>query len=576
MARPTNVKPDEKVWLVKSAGIVLGPYSWFDLVKVITSRQISLIDEIRDPWSRWGFIRENSQMQEIVKKVRDLDSEAKDEKTSTSEPTAVDITITEDITPIPVIPKDLLAQRKSEPAKAEIKKHYGHEQDNKVQQHITKSRDQWRPLFWGAALVMVGLTIILYFVNRMDAPKSLSADDYIRLARHHRNLGVYTKALSFYRKAENIQPLDFSTRVQMIPLLLVVDNQVVEARRWLDEITKQGPVDPKIRPELDNLRGLSYLKQGNYKMAEEEFKKALGSDGQYFPAITNLVASQIMQKKYSEVVQAITDLEKTGLHSQVLELMRANSLLFQTSGKDEAKLKEQRKYSISSIEAVINNSPDFKAESYLILAALYTTLGDNDKTIQMIQKLLDEVPDRMKDIILELHTDYSFLGWEHLKPVCELLTKDRMGIYEFTALDSYCLFERNDFVTANEKLSKLREQQPTEKRWMNLQAYYLMSAGRGSEAAALVKNFTSEEYKLMNLVKGILCLEEKDLRCAETSFQSTLNKDKNEVIAYWGQAQVLLERNQKEAAKQMVRSGLVVSPNYRPLVELKEELLNEL
>ena len=50
----------EKKWIIKSENQILGPYNFDQIVDLIRKGQISLIDEIRDPETRWLYIRENT------------------------------------------------------------------------------------------------------------------------------------------------------------------------------------------------------------------------------------------------------------------------------------------------------------------------------------------------------------------------------------------------------------------------------------------------------------------------------------------------------------------------------------
>jgi tetratricopeptide (TPR) repeat protein len=553
-----QVKPNEKVWLVKSAGQVLGPYSWLELADSIGSRQISLIDEVRDPWSRWGFVREHAQLKDLVNKIRSDDLNRK-EDTSTADRTDHEITITQEITPVPEF--DSATKSSVE------KKHYADGKDKKIQKQLKLSLARWKLGVWVVASFVLIAVGISFYQNNLNAPRVLSAEDYLRLARQHRALGAYAKSLSFYRKAETLQPLDFSTRMQMIPLLLVVDNQILEARRWLDEIEKQGTVNATVKAELNNLRGLSYLKEGNLSKAEEEFKKSLSSQSQYGPAITNLVSTHLLEKKYSEVSSECNDLEKSGINTQVLILVQAISLL---SDKNQNANDEAR--SVEKIEKLLKSKLDFRAESLLILTALYRSAHKADKEVATLKQLLDEVPDRMKDMNIDLQTDAQVLGWDQLQNICHSEIEGKSEQPEYQALDSFCLMAKGDSVAAIDSLSRLRQRQPTEIKWINLQSYFFKQLGRNSEASVLVKNFSGTELKLMNLVKGALCLDEKDLRCSESAFQAALFKDPMEVIAFSGLASIHLERNQKETAKEFASKGLTISPNYRPLLELMEEI----
>ncbi len=66
---------NNKKWLIKSENKILGPYNFEQVENLIFKKQISLIDEIRDPDTRWLYIRENPEFKNVINDVRaQLDS----------------------------------------------------------------------------------------------------------------------------------------------------------------------------------------------------------------------------------------------------------------------------------------------------------------------------------------------------------------------------------------------------------------------------------------------------------------------------------------------------------------------
>ncbi|MFN8945321.1 MAG: hypothetical protein ACK5WZ_11950, partial [Pseudobdellovibrionaceae bacterium] len=59
-----------KEYLVKSSSKVMGPFSEEELVELLIHNQISLLDEIKKPYSRWIYLREDKHFREVIEKVR--------------------------------------------------------------------------------------------------------------------------------------------------------------------------------------------------------------------------------------------------------------------------------------------------------------------------------------------------------------------------------------------------------------------------------------------------------------------------------------------------------------------------
>src|SRR3989338_1479317 len=74
-----------KNWLVKSSTKILGPFTREEVMVLLTRRQITIIDEVRQPEGRWNYIRQNRHFKEVVKTLRyEQDHSKEDTMTSTS------------------------------------------------------------------------------------------------------------------------------------------------------------------------------------------------------------------------------------------------------------------------------------------------------------------------------------------------------------------------------------------------------------------------------------------------------------------------------------------------------------
>ncbi|MGZ3725383.1 MAG: hypothetical protein ACXWQQ_06270 [Pseudobdellovibrio sp.] len=72
----------EKKWLIKSENKILGPYNFDQIIDLLRKKQISVIDEVRDPETRWLYVRENNEFKNIVEEIRkEIDSRQESTKT---------------------------------------------------------------------------------------------------------------------------------------------------------------------------------------------------------------------------------------------------------------------------------------------------------------------------------------------------------------------------------------------------------------------------------------------------------------------------------------------------------------
>ena len=62
---------NNKTWLVKSAGSILGPFNSDEVEAELRSKRIVVIDEIKSSQERWKFIRECPDFQNLIATLRD-------------------------------------------------------------------------------------------------------------------------------------------------------------------------------------------------------------------------------------------------------------------------------------------------------------------------------------------------------------------------------------------------------------------------------------------------------------------------------------------------------------------------
>src|SRR5437868_11834484 len=116
-----------KNWLVKSSTKILGPFTREEVMILLTRRQITIIDEVRQPDGRWSYIRENRYFKEVVKSLRyEQDHSKEDTMTSTATVGTASITKTEpgsvsdEFTPTPITPTKSPPPRAQKPTLKDV------------------------------------------------------------------------------------------------------------------------------------------------------------------------------------------------------------------------------------------------------------------------------------------------------------------------------------------------------------------------------------------------------------------------------------------------------------------------
>ena len=211
---------DER-WLVKSSGRVLGPFTLEELIQHLRARTLSIIDEVRDPNTRWSFVREHPLLREVVRQLRNEQDEGPDNTqttfvgTATSRTTTVSITETNsqegELTPNPSRAgtsggvgdaRPINATERTIKSPFGSSNSYGSLSDTRVQKKVEKRRSFLRNVLllglFGVLLFGLG-----YFYNQKKNKGAAldQAKHALTMAREQTRYGQYEKGLGYMAKA---------------------------------------------------------------------------------------------------------------------------------------------------------------------------------------------------------------------------------------------------------------------------------------------------------------------------------------------------------------------------------------
>lgn len=567
-----------KVWLVKSAGLILGPYTMDELIEALQQRQVTIIDEVRDPRSRWSFIREHAQFAHIVQLLREQQSQAKEDtgtmsvtnKTQTD--TSTDPSLQRDeVTPSPVsVPSPAPSSRseilempavyESKPASAT----YAFKNDEKIRHRMQKTKSNYTVWAWVICLLIVASAAGSYKVFRHETPTSLGFDDCVRLAKYNQELGIYDRALEYYKKAEAIHSLDASLRTKMAFLLMVVEDQNVAARQIFENLQAKNPSD-----ELDRLVALSYLREGRLSEAQKRFETLIHKNPQDQVSQENLLMVEILQGQFQMAYDKLSLMFRDGVKDPLL-IVYKSMVAYHLFGadKDRAKLTS----ALEDLQRYISEYQDYKIEIQMLMAGLQNKLGNEAGVTEDIKKMMTECPDLTRDHIHGETINREILSWSYLSNICDLLVQKNGATALSMGLKSYCAYQRHDMKTSLDLVEKARNQFSSDTYLVGLHAFLLMKSGRDEEAKALFQLPQAKENRLVWTVHGDVCEKQKDWACADESWHGLLTRDEKNLEAMRGMAVLSLNRGQRDMASDLIKRGLLISDNYRPLVALKEQV----
>lgn len=557
-------------WIVKASARILGPYSLNQVIQQLRERRLSLIDELRGPFTRWRFMREMPELQEVIQAIRDEQDSIHDDTQAILDgaKTVKDFDV-EELTPTPTwIQRPAVIENKPPPAAAPTRA-YGLKNDQRLVKNIQKSSGQLSLVAWTAVAILGVYMTMTYYRQQPPEPaqKTLGYEDYLRLAKYNKSIGSYEKALDFFRKAESVRPLENSSLMQMAPLLMIVENNQIEARRLLETSAKNMNPDPKLSGEIQILVALTYM--GESRM--DEAKKILSSLAETaHPSIhvhLNSLIMLILQGANGVAFDQATQLIKNGAKEPTLVLIKAIAAANSFTRENDL---DRANAMVGELSTYLEKHKEFLVEGLLVKAALQVLNDDPLQLAGTLQALFDELPELSRSHVHDLMVDQQIFKWSFLFEICEKIVSTKPDLVLFQTLKAYCHWQKEDYPQAIAILEKNYKQDSKGLALNTIYAYVLKRSERSDEAKAILK--IAPDSKLASLLTAEWCVEDANWNCAAQSWNAVLAKDPMNIVAIHGLARRAQEIGQKSKAQELVSQGLLVSPNYGPLLELKEQL----
>lgn len=555
----------------------MGPYSLEEVIKSLEDRRVSIIDEIRSPSSRWHFIREHSKFKEIVQFLREQQSLAKEDTglTSSGTKTITNTGLGDEVTMTPIPPvtpepaeedvEVLEAPRERSPEKPIT---YAFSADKTVKQNLRRRNRRVAFIAWTAFVIIATSLVALQYLIPPKSEKSLSGDDYLRLAKSNRNLGNQESALELFRKSETYKVLDTNSQLQMIPLMMKVENQNVLARQLLENIPAAS-LGEKVQNQVDSLLALSFLREGQLDEAERRYQALVLKNPDEEANRMNLIEIMILKGQFDLALKSLIEVSKAGVLDLNVLLYRA---LATFRASESNVLKDRLENSVADLRRYLTKSQDYKSENLLLTLAIQKRLGLDLDAGSTAAKLINTHPDLTREHNHPELIHGEILQWNYLSNICRDLTKSGADSPAYQGLNSYCLYQTGDLKAALDKIEKARAQFSKESMLLGLHAFLLVKAGRNSEASALFQLAKSDESPLLHNVHARWCINEKDWNCAEQEWKNYQAIEGENVETSVGLSQIAFAKGQKDMASDYVKQGLSVSGNYRPLLILKDQL----
>lgn len=581
---------NEQIWLVKSSGVVRGPFHFLELINEVKKRNIALLDEVRTPTARWRFIREQKELADIVKAIREEDavtsqvtgltntafiSEATKSITIDVSPEVTRQTgkadaIIDEKTPIPEferrggkgkLPPPEIPTPKTKKAEPEKVPKPIHAIPQSLVHKIQKPKLLY---FVPVVIVIIALLLILDFNKSRRLNQNM--EELIRNAQQYRTQGLLQKALPFYEKAEATFPLPDYPKKEYLSLMLTLHRgDLAKSNKILNELENSKSKMETPISFFQNWRGMILHLQQNYIDADVEFEKAIAADGRLRAPVLNRIVNDFYARHPDKALQHYNEAKQAQMINHTALLAAALSILNLESSAQVESIQSM----LNDLNAWIHQHSEGRSESLFMISALQAHSNQIKESEATIEKLVEMMPKESDDFVQELDVLQTMMNWEDYSSICERLAKTHAGKAAELLVSAYCEIEKGKNDHAWAIIEALQKKFPENNLYVGMQAYLLKAKKNTPEAKVLTSSSNLSSAKMM-LIE--ICIDEKDLDCADSVIRGELIKNPSSIRGLYWSAKVALLRNNKELARTEVNKGLQISPYYLPLLELREDL----
>jgi tetratricopeptide (TPR) repeat protein len=538
-----DVNPKEKMWLVRSSSRLIGPYSLDEIVELLTYNQVSFVDEIRRPKSRWNFIRDYPYLTETVKNNRDklnlnhtktsplsiitgsfTRTESIDSLQS-KEAAKIDFDDIKDIEPLKEVPFSFNPKSKLTDAKqtAAVTKSYGLLNDQKVKEELVAQQEKLkRNVIIGTAMVIV-LFVGFKIYQRMQNSERIrqKVDKVTQLY----NLKLYQKSFQIYKEIAGAD-IPKETLELISPARITMGKEISDFRNQIN-----GTIDtanPKKRSELYNLLGLSYQIEGDNSKAQDSFKKSLIQDPinelaninwgiQNYKMNSKMVLSPSSKITLAEYYKNFANVryenyENIGYFSFVRGLYLID---FRDLFKDDINLVKKDLFEARSKSAFL------RSEMALVNIGLSSLDGSSNDSAYV--DFVELIPRQSQNFAKNPALDWTLTEWSTLDDLCERIYAKSQQLMP-KLFRAFCSLESGQFDAVDKLLDEAHLLSVGSNHYELMQLHVAYAKGQKILLESLLKKTDLSNFAATHYYRGQNCLANKRVDCAKESFTTLAEK----------------------------------------------------
>lgn len=541
-----DVNPKEKMWLVRSSSRLIGPYSLEEVVELLTYNQISFVDEIRRPKSRWNFVRDYPYLTESVKnnreklnlnntktsplsmitsaltKTENIDLNTK----TTSSGINVDFDAIKDIEPLKEIPFSFNPKGKGSPVapSSAVAKSYGLLNDQKVKEELKLQQAKLRRnVFVIIAVSAVGFGIFKLSQRLRESDRVKQKTEKIS---QYYNQKLYQKSYQLFKETREMTELSKETLDLLAPARLTIGKEVGELRSQMTSVLETS--SSKKRSELFNLIGLSFQIEGDNIKAQESFKKALIQDPinesaninwgiQNLKVNTKLFLSSNLKTNVTDYYRSFTNVryenyENAGYFSFIRGLYLLD---FKDMFKDDVNMVKKDLFEARTKSAFLR--------SEMALVNIGLNKIDNTSNDSSYTDFIELIPRQAVNFAKNPALDWSLTDWNYLEEVCDrIYAKSQLLMPKL--FRAFCALESGQFEQVDKLLAEAHLLSVGSNHYDLMQLHVAYAKGQKILLESILKKTDLSNFAATHYYRGQNCLANKNIECARESFNTLKDK----------------------------------------------------
>ncbi|MFN7906007.1 MAG: tetratricopeptide repeat protein [Pseudobdellovibrionaceae bacterium] len=532
-----------KEYLVKSSSKVMGPFSEEELVELLIHNQISLLDEIKKPSSRWIYLREDKHFREVIEKVRNQIDQTKEDTESSTFGSTITNRISDDLTPTPAprqpinIAADSRDKIESMTAPPVQIKNVLHATE-RISDLKTKSlpddiSSQERRMHFGtkilASVLFVGMAYLLVARYQGNFSKN-PLDQFYKALAFKQNQA----ALSSYQAMNTQDRMNIKVKKAVLPLIANFDQGNPEVRDSLMQLI-QSVDDRKEKSVFANSVGISFLHEQKWGDAEKYFLSAIKYDEFHLAAKINLVTLKLLSGQTREALMQYKNillsnsLSLGGTYFNTPYLSYLQYAFAYAFYKEFAQQNlEERKRAYNEHRQVIAEiNKNFQSQIFLSFEMSYLQF------LIQLEFVQDQIEQQFREFLPTILNDgnmfykspdlfWEIADWKLIRDFCNETSLKALQVSLFKTI---CYLKSNQEAEAEQSIRENILLFPKEKDAQLTYAVYLIKVGKYSEAKAqsalVLKSDSSNQ--LARKIQGKICIELSEESCSRPILRDLLS-----------------------------------------------------